>query len=42
MVPTIVVIKSGAEPEIEVGRMMTAPKEVERAIGAVFAFGTAA
>ena len=42
IVPTIVITEPDAEPEMErVGTRIT-PEEVERAIGAAFAIGTAA
>ena len=42
MVPTIVVTEPDAEPKMEIVGTRITPEEVERAIGAAFAIGTAA
>ena len=42
VVPTIVVTEPDAEPEMEMVGTRITPEEVERAIGAAFAIGTAA
>ena len=42
VVPTIVVTEPDAEPKMEMVGTRITPEEVERAIGAAFAIGTAA